>query len=206
MSPAPALQTPALPSLRHLALASSCALLGAGAIFLAAILPAEFGVDPLGTGAALGIVGMSTAPMIDGASAPPPDAAPVQAAAFRFDRAEFVLGPYEFIEYKYDLGQGANLLFSWESSAPLIHDFHGQRGGDAKGAEQSYDKSTKQRAQGSLVAPFDGIHGWYWENPGGARITIKVASAGHFTTGLELRSNRTRKEHPATVLEALATR
>ena len=47
MSPAPALQTPALPSLRHLALASSCALLGAGAIFLAAILPAEFGVDPL---------------------------------------------------------------------------------------------------------------------------------------------------------------
>jgi hypothetical protein len=48
-----------------------------------------------------------------------------------------------------------------------------------------------------LTAPFTGIHGWYWENPGGSPITIHLASSGFYGSAVEIRSDRTR--HPRTL-------
>src|SRR5262245_21092914 len=55
------LQTPAPPSKQKLARATLVALLVAAVILFTAVLPAEYGIDPLGTGAALGLTSLSEA-------------------------------------------------------------------------------------------------------------------------------------------------
>jgi hypothetical protein len=199
----PDLQLPNALSPKKVAAASAFAALVATGIFFGAVLPAEYGVDPLGTGKALGFLALSGAVPAE-SIAPPPGSTeftPVQKgpAAFytgeyRADAAEFVLEPYEYVEYKYHLEQGASMLFNWTASSPVIHDFHGEPD-NAAGGETSYDMRETNGANGSFTAPFTGIHGWYWENPGGERITIKIVSSGFYNAGLEISYTGTRKRH-----------
>jgi hypothetical protein len=188
------------PSARRLVAASAVALGVAVAILFAAVLPAEYGIDPLGTGRALGLVRATTtaSPEIlapDGNPLTPVPKGPSAeyATTHRSDEVVFELGPYEYLEYKYRLAQGAALVYSWEASAPVIHDFHGAPADG--GPEVSVDKSTRARGAGSLAAPFAGMHGWYWENTGWAPVTIRLSSAGFYNDALESRSNRTQRVH-----------
>jgi hypothetical protein len=199
-----------VPSVRTLAKASAVALVVAGVLLVTIVFPAEYGIDPLGTGEALGLSALA------GTSAqepvPPPQGtkvAPVQEgpfalypAEYKFDAREFVLGPYEYVEYKYHLEQGATMLFSWNASGDVIHDFHGDPDGAPSSAAQSFDKQPRRQADGSFTAPFSGIHGWYWENPGGDTITVRVTTAGFYTSAHQFRYDGTRQ--PRTV-RALAT-
>ena len=117
------------------------------------------------------------------------------------DVYEVTLQPYEYIEYKYHLEQGANLLFAWKATAPLIHDFHGEReDSSAAGgaAVESFDKQNRGEATGSLTAPFTGIHGWYWENPTNAPVTVRLTTSGFYTSAVEIRSDHTR--HPRALI------
>jgi hypothetical protein len=41
---------------------------------------------------------------------------------------------------------------------------------------------------GTLMAPFSGIHGWFWENTGDRPVTVTLASAGFYTLSHEFRS------------------
>jgi hypothetical protein len=68
--------------------------------------------------------------------------------------------------------------------------------GDTDGpAEESFDKSARKQSSGAYTAPFSGIHGWFWEIPGGTPIKIHLASAGFYTSAVEIRSNRRRYPH-----------
>jgi hypothetical protein len=214
MSPNKNLQTQALPSKRKLLMASGIALLIATVVLVTAVLPAEYGIDPLGTGAALGLVSLSTAASAPEIEVPTPGeaaaATPVQegpiahyAAEYKFDTTEFVLGPYEYVEYKYHLENGASMLYSWTASSNLIHDMHGERDGGPSGASESFDKRSRRQDHGAFIAPFSGIHGWYWENPGGETITVKLTSAGFYTSAMEFRFDRTRRPHELTALDAV---
>ncbi|MEO8078801.1 MAG: hypothetical protein ABI818_20935 [Acidobacteriota bacterium] len=192
-------------SATQLAIATAAALAGAVIILAVAVLPAEYGIDPLRTGAALGLLrSLPTEVANESAAAAPSGTAlkPEQhgasskySAPYHVDRAQFVLGPYQYIEYKYQLAQGATMVFAWEASAPVIHDFHGAPEEGGADAEVSIDKATRSRASGSLAAPFAGMHGWYWENPGGTSITITMTSAGFYNAAIEYRSNHTRHVH-----------
>ena len=197
-------RAPDPPSKRQLAIATGIALITAAVILVTAVLPAEYGIDPLGTGAALGLNLLGPpAPVAEepeppaGAPLTPTQEGPVAnyAAEYKSDAVEFTLGPYEYVEYKYDLEKGASLLYSWTASAPVIQEFHGDEAGSDGQHPQSYEKSQKRRASGALVAPFSGIHGWYWENPGVDTITIKVTSAGFYRAGTEFRFDGTRQTH-----------
>lgn len=187
----------------QLALATAIAAAVALVILVVAVLPAEYGIDPLRAGAALGLV----------RSAVPADAEPAPSSggrdpltpvtsgpsstygdAYRVDAAEFELAPYDYLEYKYHLAAAATMIYSWEASAPVIQDFHGAPH-TAGAAEVSLDRQTRSRGYGSLTAPFAGMHGWYWENPGGTPIRIRLTSAGFYSTAVESRSNRTRRIH-----------
>jgi hypothetical protein len=189
-------------SARQLAFAMAVAIGVALLVLLVAVLPVEYGVDPLGTGRALGLVRNAPAaaeevpPSVEAGMMPAPAGPSTQyGVPYRVDRVAFALGPYEFLEYKYHLAQGANMVFSWRATAPLIQDFHGAPDGKGPEAEVSVDKQTRSRASGALTAPFKGMHGWYWENPGGSPIRIELTSAGFFTTSMERRSTGTRKTH-----------
>lgn len=196
-----------LPSKQQLAVTTLAALLVAVAILITIVLPAEYGLDPLGTGAKLGLTIMSKAAVAEPVAAPAgaTGVTPVTegsvaryTATYKRDAAEFTLGPYEYVEYKYHLASGASMLYSWTASAPVIHDFHGEHDGDANNVT-SYDKNSRRDDHGAFTAPFSGIHGWYWENPGGTPITVKVTSSGFYASALEFRSDKTRVPHELSV-------
>ena len=190
----------ATPSLRTLAITTAAAIAVAAVILVTIVLPAEYGVDPLGTGEQLGLTVMSrvqvqpiTLPAGEAGLKPVANGPLSQyGVPFKTDSITFTLGPYDYIEYKYALQEGAQMQFSWKASKPVIHDFHGER---ENGEAASFDKSNKQEANGSFAAPFAGIHGWYWENPGDGTVTVTLKSSGYYASSTEFRSDKTTQQH-----------
>ena len=188
------------------------AALGAAVLLVTVVLPAEYGIDPLGTGKALGLTALTQASVAE--PVPPPQGAvlaPVQEGnvglypgEYKVDSREFVLGPYEYIEYKYHLAKDATMLFSWSATGDVTQDFHGDPDGAPSSATQSYDKKPRRTATGSFIAPFSGIHGWFWENPGGESVTVKVTTAGFYTSAHEFHFNGTRQAREVRALDAIA--
>ncbi|MEP6592219.1 MAG: hypothetical protein ABJC51_00915 [Acidobacteriota bacterium] len=205
-TPTPIVTAPP-PRLSVLARTTAIAFAAAVAILITFVLPAEYGIDPLGTGRRLGLTDIAAPPPVAVEDKAPPGSAlapmrrgplGVYPAEFKADVVEFTLAPYDRIEYKYRLERDAIMVYSWAASAPLLHDMHGERaGGGAAGppAEDSYDKQDRREGHGTLTAPFTGVHGWFWENPGGDPITIRLSSAGFYTAAVEIRADRSRHPH-----------
>jgi hypothetical protein len=198
------------PSKQKLAMTTAVAIGVAAILLFTIVLPFEYGIDPLRTGAALGLKASSAPP--EAISAPIGSTAykPVQegpiayyAAAYQTDSTEFTLGPYEYVEYKYRLESGAAMLYSWKATGPVNHDFHGERDGNTEAKkEESFDKKNRREGHGTFTAPFSGIHGWYWENPGGETIKVALTSAGFYSSAVEFRFDRTRHPHELTPLKS----
>ena len=84
-------------------------------------------------------------------------------------------------EYKFHLEKGATLEYAWETNgSKLFFDFHGEPKGDTTGYFKSYRKNTDSQASGSLTAPFEGTHGWYWKNNSHLPVTIVLKSKGAY--------------------------
>jgi hypothetical protein len=193
------------PSIRKLAVTTAAAIAVAAVILVTVILPAEYGIDPLGTGDALGLTPLAGAvnPIIakeeasaDSAKLVPRQQGPIghYGAPYKTDTTTFVLGPYEYVEYKYRLEKDASMLYSWTADGGLLHDLHGDRDGAPANASESFDKEARRQANGTFTAPFTGIHGWYWENPGGDTITVSLASAGFYASAVEIRFDKSRHQ------------
>jgi len=197
------LPTPAPPSLATLGRTTAVALAVAAVILVTAVLPAEYAIDPLGTGRWLGLTEIAAptpAPVETtrhaGAALKPVTAGRVAIypGSYSYDVYEVTLEPFEYVEYKYQLEQDAAMVFSWTASAPVTQDFHGERAVAAAGeaAEESYDKVDREGADGTFTAPFAGIHGWYWENPNADPVTVRLTTSGFYSSAFEIRSDRTR--------------
>ena len=114
-------------STRNLFMAMAAALVAAAVILVAFVIPAEYAIDPLGIGGALGLTAISRPAL---APIPPPQGetlAPVAlgpvalySGQYKFDAREIVLGPYEYVEFKYQLAQGATMLFSWRADGAVM--------------------------------------------------------------------------------------
>jgi hypothetical protein len=177
----------AAPSPRRLAVATAIALAVAAIVLVAAVLPAEYGVDPLGTGKALGLTALFESDA-SGDAAPAArtesDAAPLP-RIYKSESTTFTLGPGQAFEYKYRIEQGGGMVYAWSATGVMKYEFHGDP--DGIGAKvQSYEKGQGDFASGSFVAPASGIHGWYWENAGSAEATITLTSAGFYSSGVEM--------------------
>jgi hypothetical protein len=168
------------PPVRKILLATAGAAVVAAVILITAILPAEYGIDLLGTGRLLGLTDLA-----GGSTA----AIKRQDAAYKTNTASFELGPYEFVEFKYRLEQGATMVYSWDATGPVIYDFHSEPDGAPAGYAESFDKAQSPAAHGSYTAPFSGIHGWFWENPNSKLVTITLTTAGFYSSAQEFRDN-----------------
>lgn len=183
---------------RHrILVAAGAALLVAGLILVMFVLPAEYAVDPLGTGARvglldLGVVGQQVEALSNAAPAAAAGDTPIvvpQDRAFKEETVEFKVAPREGMEYKYRLDKGEVLLYSWKTTAPVNVEFHAEPDGTPRGYAQTYEKTDRQtEASGTLTAPFSGIHGWYWENTTDQEITVTLTSAGYYNLSHEFRS------------------
>lgn len=151
----------------------------AGLILVTLILPAELNRDPLGVGEALGIKGLSEKPATETVG--------IEKARFREDTVSFELLPFEFVEYKYRLGQYSALIYSWTATDEVTFDFHGEPAGGPEGFAESFTIGKADHENGAFTAPFTGIHGWFWENRGGGAVTVTLSTAGFYSASLEFR-------------------
>jgi hypothetical protein len=180
---------PAAPSKRRLAAATGAAIAVALLLLFVAVLPAEYGIDPLGTGKALGLNDLFLAGA--GEETPPSEKAPGEDAAplpriYNTESTRFTLGPGQSFEYKYRIEQGGGMVYTWSATGKMKYEFHGDPDGIAAKV-LSYELGEGDFDSGSFVAPAPGIHGWYWENIGGAEATITLTSAGFYSSGVEMR-------------------
>lgn len=176
------------------AIAKATVVALAVALFLlfAAVLPAEYGYDPLKTGKLLGLTGIAASsadPNAKGraAAAPAPGQAGVytpQSKTYKVDSEDFQLMPGEGVEMKYHMQQGAGMVYAWKASGKLAFEFHGEPDNKPnKDYYESYqldDKTGKAESYGSFTAPTTGIHGWFWQNKGDKDVMFHLTVAGFF--------------------------
>jgi hypothetical protein len=82
--------------------------------------------------------------------------------------------------------KGRRLLYAWHATAAVNLEFHAEPDGAPKGYAETYEKRTGvEHASGTLMAPFAGIHGWYWENPTDHEVTVTLTSAGFYNLAHE---------------------
>jgi hypothetical protein len=169
----------------------------ASIITVVAVLPAEFHVDPTGIGTAAGLMSLSAAPEAKSApstAATASGAAPVQVLAraypapFRTDTIDIPLKAAESegseLEYKVKMSAGQTLVYSWTVDAPpeeFYFDFHSEKRPSPKETVVSHEQAVGVARNGSLVAPFDGIDGWYFQNQSQKPVTVHLKISGFYT-------------------------
>ena len=193
-------------SRKKLLIGSAAALAVAAAGLVVFVLPAEFGIDPTGAGAALGLTKLAepeniylerglkrTNVLFPIEADPERDRFGVREmiaskgvtlpahAKLNSDRFQVELQAYEGIELKYVLAEGAPMHFSWAATAPVNVDMHSHpfEGGDA--LTESFVIENLQTQHAVYVAPFTGIHGWFWQNRTLKPVTLTLEAHGLFT-------------------------
>lgn len=190
MSSGPTAATmPPAPSAIALVKATLAALVVAAIVLVVAVLPAEYGIDPTGAGRALGLNGLFEAGQEAAAVAGAPatvtasEGGPLhpQFNEYRADTREFTIAPKTGMEFKYTLNKGATMIYSWKATGFVDFDFHTEPAGKPSSASDSFEKGEAVQKKGGYTAPYDGIHGWYWENKGTAPVTVTLRSEGFYS-------------------------
>jgi hypothetical protein len=195
------------PSKRQILKATAVAIVVAAFISVSVVLPAEYGLDPLHTGAALGLLSLSKS-----AAAPGPaqtiavqTATPVVVPAgdgdapvikgvfvsepsrYKVDSRELKLGIGEGMEIKYHMQKGSGMVYSWTANRKIQYEFHGEPDVKPAGAGEDYfesyekdDAQGKKESHGAFTAPSTGIQGWFWDNESDGPVTIKLVTAGFY--------------------------
>lgn len=163
-------------SVRRIALAALASLVAALLVFAGAVLPAEYGVDPLGTGELFGLLALAQVVAVT-----------AEEDEYRTDAVELTLRPEEWVEYTYRMQEGAAMLYSWRATGPLPYNLHSAPDGAPAGYAESFDAQENDRAHGAYTAPFTGVHGWYWENDTASEVTISFWTAGFYSEAHEAR-------------------
>ncbi len=169
----------------------------AAVVLVTTILPAEYGVDPTGIGKMLGIKNLSGSATSAGSSAKTPAAPSIasvtsvqkaiaskQSVPYRADTREIVLQPSQGLEVKTLMTQGATLIYSWKTKngEKISHDFHGEKTNAKSDEFESYiEEKSVSESKGSVIAPFTGTHGWFWNNQTANPVTVILQASGFYT-------------------------
>lgn len=192
----PALQ---MPSRGGLLIRLAIAALVGAILTVCVIMPAEYRKDPTGFGKLTGLIALATPTVAKPASGS--DAAPADAKAgggatttpalttnawfypteYRTDTVKIPLGPDGEIEYKVAMKTGESMVYSWSvDHESVYYDFHGEPSNDPKHAVRYREEQENTKGNGAFVAPFEGIHGWFWLNLSGKPIVITLKMSGFY--------------------------
>lgn len=182
-----------LPSTASLLKATGFAVVGASLLLVTAVLPAEYGIDPTGLGARLGLVSLSVSQSVPAATeAPSAEAEPMavstlqavwkSATPYRNDELTLTLRPDEGAEIKTKMRAGDRFVFNWAAEGGTVNfDMHGEAPNAKNDEFTSYWKGkSEDKGHGAFEAPFDGTHGWYWRNRGKQPVTVRVKTSGFY--------------------------
>ena len=163
------------------------------------VLPSEYGIDPTGVGRVAGFTQMGEikqqlaleaaadeARVSAEAEAPQtvlagnPDSTASDASGPSSDVTTLTLAPGEGAEIKLVMAKDNIVKYDWSASGGAVNfDTHA----DAPGISyHGYGKGSNSGGeQGTLVAAFDGSHGWFWRNRSGGAVTITLRTQGNYT-------------------------
>ena len=195
------------PTAKRLLFSVSLSVAVAIFVLVVAVLPAEYGIDLTGLGRALGLTQMSGAasakkvalddvlageepivtatPPATGEPLPLPNPAVHQSQSEPAKLQTFTIElPADGeTEIKAVLPKGKMMLYSWKVDHDSIYvDFHGH---DPSWADKTAfvryeEKDGSAGANGSLVAPFTGEHGWYFLNTNGFPVVLTLNVQGYY--------------------------
>jgi hypothetical protein len=197
-----------LPSTVQLIKSTIIAIIAAGVILVAFVLPSEYGIDPTGIGSATGLKemgeikedlareaeedrlrGLQQNPGTPQSGIQQPEP---RILAFLFrpafaqntsgqwtDELRLPLEPGQGVEIKLVMKKGGKVEYSWRSdNGRANYDLHG----DGSGQKTSYKKGRGVEGDtGILEASFDGNHGWFWRNRDKQPITIILRVRGDYS-------------------------
>jgi hypothetical protein len=179
-----------VPTRQQLLKSVGIALATAAVILVVVVLPAEYGIDPMGSGTLLGVTRLN-------AESREVEIAPGQAAAgteatlapviqqqndFLAETLSVTLDAFEGTEVKALMAAGEQFTFSWSADGKVVYsDMHGEAAGAADDEFTTYWKEKQQAGgRGVFTAPFAGTHGWYWQNMSEEPVVIQVSVSGFF--------------------------
>lgn len=172
-------------------------------LLVSAVLPAEFGIDPLGIGKLTGFSKLyipenqntnsfSSTPhetlnmskLGSGKDVPRPkeadNPAPKEQLAIRTDEVSVLVPAGKGLEYKVNMLKYGTLEYDWKTDKGEVYlDMHGEVKGNHNFFE-SYLITYSNNMTGTLIAPFEGPHGWYFKNNGNQDITVKIHLKGQY--------------------------
>ncbi|WP_400079952.1 hypothetical protein [Winogradskyella sp. R77965] len=181
-----------------------------GAIVLVtAVLPAEYGIDPLGTGKLLGFSELyqgnnqaenydsysslnfktikmeklgspKSTPKPSEANNPPPE----NQYPEREDTIEVVVPAKKGVEYKFKSLKLGHTKYEWTLDKGVVYlDFHGevkQENPPKNVFYESYTVAYSNNMAGTFTAPFEGKHGWYFRNDTSEDIVVTIKLNGEY--------------------------
>jgi len=197
-------------SKKHIIKAVFFALLLAVLILVSAVLPAEYGIDPIGTGKLFGFSKLyvpvdaadglttitgKTFPLIkmEKAGSGPEVKRPIEANnpapekqyAEREDTVEVIVPAGKGIEYKIYMLKYGKMKYEWTTNKGIVYfDFHGE----VKQAKEtndvyfeSYTLAYSNNMVGTFYAPYEGKHGWFFRNNEKTAITVTIKLKGQYS-------------------------
>ena len=138
---------------------------------------AEVAARPSSATAGAPVTPAPTSPAGDAASGS--RAATTTSPSTRSDTVSVTLAPGQGAEYKLAMRKDARAAFAWSVAGGVVnYDLHADRPGlRYHGYEKGQARSS---AEGTLVAAFDGMHGWFWRNRGSAPVTVTLRTNGDY--------------------------
>ncbi len=179
-------------------------------ILVSAVLPAEYGIDPIGTGKLFGFSKLHVAennksepqtttqksfPLIkmEKAGSGPDVKRPIEADnpapekqfAEREDTIEVIVPAGKGIEYKIYMLKYGNMKYEWTTDKGIVYfDFHGE----VKQAKEvsdvyfeSYTLAYSNNMVGTFYAPYEGKHGWFFRNNENKDIVVTLKLKGQYS-------------------------
>ena len=170
---------------------TAMAVLGAAAVTVLVVMPVEFHRDPTGFGHLTGLDRLATSPsqavvtpFVGG------QVARSYPAPFRGDTVDIPLASGDHlegseIEWKVRMTKGQSLVYAWSVSGlsdpgEFYADFHGHSPPKPKLQVATYRQAMGASDNGSLTAPFDGVHGWYLQNQSAGPVVVHLKLSGFY--------------------------
>lgn len=175
-----------------------------------AVLPAEYGIDPTGLGKILGfnklyqkpaetegslvVAGANSTKILlikDGGCEPgverPKEAdnpAPEAQYTEREDSVQIHLPAGKGKEYKVRILKYGKLMYDWHTDKGFVYsDLHGDVKEEKPSKEtyyESYTVANSHTLTGTLLAAYEGVHGWWFKNNTSEPITLTVHMKGEY--------------------------
>jgi hypothetical protein len=113
----------------------------------------------------------------------PPAVAPQTSVSEKTDTITFSLKPGEGAEIKLAMRANARVEYGWQAKGGSInYDTHGDPVNAPQGFYHGYGKGRAVAGdQGSLVAAFDGKHGWFWRNRAASTVVVTLGIKGAYS-------------------------